>query len=65
MDEREARLQRVRVNQQHGIDSESTDEREARLQRVQVNQQRRIATASSEERERPDFNDYGLDSKED
>ena len=49
--EREARLRRLRVNQQDRLAAETPEEREARLRRLRVNDQQRLAAETPEERE--------------
>ena len=49
-EEREVRLHRVRVSQQHRLAAETPEEREARLHRVRVSQQHRLAAETPEER---------------
>ena len=48
-EERQARLQQVRINQQQRIAAETTEEREAHLQQLQVRQQERLAYETPEE----------------
>ena len=50
-EEREARLEQVRVYQQQRLATETQEEREARLEQLRVCQQQRLATETEEERE--------------
>ena len=50
-EEREARLQQLRVAHQQRVSAESAEEREARLHQLRVAQQQRVSAESAEERE--------------
>ena len=47
MEEREARLQQLRSDQEQKIAAESTEEREAHLQQLRSVQEQRVATEST------------------
>ena len=50
-EQREARLQRMRANQNERLAAETDEQREARLQRVRANQSERLAAETEEQRE--------------